>query len=164
VRFYPVTADELLAFREDFPRGRVKLRIEPSTFHLGEYTKFLAEHRTSIDAFKRRQQSSFEAERERWKALPEFIEPTTTAAAEESDEPALAPGEMAVRAEVTGSVWQLAVEPGQKVKAGDRVVVLETMKMETPVIAQSDGVVRKILVRPGALVRVGQMLAVLAPS
>src|SRR3954471_16912892 len=51
VRFYPVSADELLAFREDFPRGRVKLKVEESTFKLGEYTEFLRANKASIDAF-----------------------------------------------------------------------------------------------------------------
>jgi urea carboxylase len=161
VRFYPVSADELLAFREDFPRGRVKLRIEPATFRLGDYSKFLADNRTSIDAFKRRQQQAFEEERERWKSLPEVVEPASVAAEDPEGEPALAPGETAVRAEVTGSVWQVAAEVGKPVKAGERLVILETMKMETPIVAPSDGVVKKIVVRPGALVRVGQLLAVM---
>jgi urea carboxylase len=160
VRFYPVSADELLAFREDFPRGRVKLRIEPATFKLGEYTEFLRANRPSIEAFKQRQQAAFEAERERWKALPEFVE-ATTVIEEDAGEPALGPGETAVRAEVTGSVWQVAAELGQVVKAGDRLIILETMKMETPVVAPADGVVKKVLVKSGALVRVGQLIAVL---
>jgi urea carboxylase len=160
VRFYPVTADELLAFREDFPRGRVKLKVEESTFKLGAYTEFLRANKASIDAFKQKQQQAFEEERERWKSLPEVVEPTS-APIEETDEPALGPGETAVRAEVTGSVWQVAVDPGQRVKAGDCLVVLETMKMETPVLVASDGVVKKLLVKAGALVRVGQLVAVL---
>jgi urea carboxylase len=160
VRFYPVSADELLAFREDFPRGRVKLRIEPATFKLADYTAFLRTNRASIDEFKQRQQAAFEAERERWKSLPEFVE-ATTVVEEEGAEPALGPGETAVRAEVTGSVWQVAAEVGQKVTAGERLVILETMKMETPVLAPADGVVKKLLVKSGALVRVGQLIAVL---
>jgi urea carboxylase len=160
VRFYPVTADELLAFRDDFPRGRVKLKVEESTFKLGAYTEFLRANKASIDAFKQKQQQAFEEERERWKSLPEVVEPTS-APIEETDEPALGPGETAVRAEVTGSVWQVAVDPGQRVKAGDRLVVLETMKMETPVVAASEGTVKKLLVKSGALVRVGQLVAVL---
>jgi urea carboxylase len=160
VRFYPVSAEELLTFREDFPRGRVKLRVEPATFRLGDYSAFLRDNGASIDAFKKTQQQAFEEERERWKALPEVVEPTTVVV-EESDEPTLAPGETAVRAEVTGSVWQVPVEVGQQVKAGERLVILETMKMETPIVAPADGVVRKVLVRAGALVRVGQVLAIL---
>jgi urea carboxylase len=163
VRFYPVTADELLAFREDFPRGRVKLKVEESTFKLGDYTAYLRDNKASIDAFKQKQQRAFEEERERWKSLPEVVEPTS-APVDETDEPALGPGETAVRAEVTGSVWQVATEVGVQVKAGDRLVVLETMKMETPVVAPADGVVKKVLVKAGALVRVGQLVAVLAAA
>jgi urea carboxylase len=62
---------------------------------------------------------------------------------------------------VTGSVWQVVAQVGQPVKAGERLVVLETMKMETPIIAPSDGVVKKVLARTGSLVRVGQALLVL---
>jgi urea carboxylase len=91
------------------------------------------------------------------------VEPTTVVA-EETDEPALGPGETAVRAEVTGSVWQVAAEPGQRVKAGDQLVVLETMKMETPLVAPQDGAVRLIRVERGGLVTAGQVVMALEPA
>ena len=52
LRFYPVTADELLQMREDFPRGKLQLRIEESRLKLREYRQFLIENRDSIAAFK----------------------------------------------------------------------------------------------------------------
>ncbi|TAG29873.1 MAG: carboxyltransferase domain-containing protein, partial [Verrucomicrobia bacterium] len=66
IRFYPVSNAELAKFREDFPQGRVKLRIEETTFKLRDYQAFLAANSESIAVFKNQQQSAFEAERLRW--------------------------------------------------------------------------------------------------
>ena len=164
IRFFPVSAAELLEFREDFPRGRVKLAIEPSSFRLGEYQEFLRENRTSIHAFKQKQQAAFEVERERWKLLPPPPEPIEPDPLSETDGHALEPGESAVRAQLTGSVWQILVEPGRRVCAGERLVVLEAMKMETPVLAPVDGIVARVSTKPGALVTAGQLLLVIAPD
>ena len=164
IRFYPVGEGELLEFREDFLRGRAKLRVEPTTFRLADYRDFLASNRPSIDAFKKRQQAAFEAERERWALLPPPPDPdAVTGAAPAATEDVLAPGERAVRAEVTSNVWQLAVSPGAKVAAGDRLLVLESMKMEIAVNAPAAGTVARILVSAGTLVSAGQLLAVLRP-
>ena len=68
IRFYEVSEDELLAMREDFPRGRCHIEIEETTFSLARYNRFVAEHREDIAAFKARQQAAFDAERRRWAA------------------------------------------------------------------------------------------------
>lgn len=71
----------------------------------------------------------------------------------------------AIPAPLAGSVWKILVEVGQEVKAGDVVVILEAMKMETEVTAPADGVVTGILVEPGAAVQGGQGLVSLgAPA
>jgi urea carboxylase len=160
IRFHLVGEDELLRFREDFPRGRATVAIEPTTFRLAEYRAFLQANRASIDRFKGKQQAAFEAERERWAGLPPppaEVEPVVAGNAE----PALAPGERALRAEVTGNVWQVLVSDGRRVAAGERLVVLETMKMETLVVAERPGMVVRVLVRAGSLVGVGQTLLVM---
>ena len=59
-----------------------------------------------------------------------------------------------------GSVWQLQVEVGQTVAAGDTLAVIESMKMEIAVIAEDAGKVTQVLVRPGAQVAPGQTLMV----
>jgi urea carboxylase len=158
IRFFPVTERELLKFREDFPRGRADLAIEPTTFRLADYRASLGEHATSIAAFKARQQAAFEEERERWASLPVAAESEPEAPAPELR---LEPGQRAVRSQIAGSVWQLATEPGQHVRAGDKLVVLETMKMETVVAATEDGVVVSIHCRQGMLVHPGALLVVL---
>ena len=129
-----------------------------------DYRAFLEAHQSSIEAFKRRQQAAFEEERERWALLPPAPEPDL--AAPNADDPGaitLSPGELPVRADLTSNVWQVAIEPGAEVAAGDRLLILESMKMEIPVPAPSAGQVSRILVKPGAMVTAGQIIATIRP-
>jgi urea carboxylase len=66
IRFYPVSAEELLEIREAFPHGRYPLRIEQGEFRLRDYHAFLQSIEAEAAACKRRQQAAFEEERERW--------------------------------------------------------------------------------------------------
>ncbi|HSJ29275.1 MAG TPA: biotin/lipoyl-binding carrier protein [Acidimicrobiia bacterium] len=66
-----------------------------------------------------------------------------------------------VVAEVTGSVWKVLVGTGDVVVAGGVVMILESMKMEIPVIAEDGGTVVELLVAEGAAVTEGQPVAVL---
>jgi acetyl-CoA carboxylase biotin carboxyl carrier protein len=68
-----------------------------------------------------------------------------------------------VRAQLSASVWQVKVEPGQRVGQGDVLVILESMKMEIPVEAEQAGVVREVLVKPDDLVQHGDPLVSLDP-
>ena len=69
VRFYPVSSEELIRFREGFLDGTVSLDIEPATFNLKDYRAFLAANGDAIRDFKGRQQAAFEAERARWQTI-----------------------------------------------------------------------------------------------
>jgi acetyl-CoA/propionyl-CoA carboxylase biotin carboxyl carrier protein len=60
-----------------------------------------------------------------------------------------------------GTILQVLVQPGQEVKAGDVVCILEAMKMENHVAAARDGVVSELLVSPGQVVETGQTIAVI---
>ena len=66
-----------------------------------------------------------------------------------------------VRAEITANVWQVRVEPGQHVEVGDELVILESMKMEIPVVAPVAGAVREIAVAPDTQVQEGDLIAVI---
>ena len=70
------------------------------------------------------------------------------------------PGELT--APMQGTIVKAAVEPGDPVKAGDTIVVLEAMKMENPVAAARDGVVQRLEVAPGDNVNAGALLAVIS--
>ena len=66
-----------------------------------------------------------------------------------------------VAAHITGTVWKIEVKTGQKVSAGDTLVILESMKMEMPVEAEDDGTVKEINCEEGQSVSEGDTLVVL---
>jgi acetyl-CoA carboxylase biotin carboxyl carrier protein len=63
-----------------------------------------------------------------------------------------------IRSEITGTVWKIVVQPGTTLQADDTIMILESMKMEIPVVAPEDGRVLELLVAEGAAVREGQEL------
>ena len=64
-----------------------------------------------------------------------------------------------VRAEMVANVWKVLVAEGDTVEDGDTLVILESMKMEIPVIAEVDGTVSKITVEEGTVVQEGDLIA-----
>jgi urea carboxylase len=69
-----------------------------------------------------------------------------------------------VSAHLPGSVWQVVVKVGDVVAEGDKLFILESMKMETAITAPCAGTVQRILVAAGKTVEAGQGLAVLIES
>ena len=161
IRFYPVSADELLRIRRDFPLGRFDLNIEQSQLNLGDYQGFLNREAESIHAFRLQQQAAFNAERERWIASGQAHFDSEEAVPQSQEETPLASGQQSVDSHIAGNLWQVQVEVGSRVAAGDALVILESMKMEIPVLAPLPGVVREIRVQPGSAVRAGQRVVVL---
>jgi urea carboxylase len=163
IRFHSVSERELLQFRAAFLRGRVGIETEETTFRFADYRAFLESNRESIESFRATQQAAFVAERERWAALPpppEEPDPPPAAGADE----ALPAGLVPIRATVTGSVWEIAANAGARVAAGEKLIVVESMKMETPVVAPVAGTVVVLRCARGALVRAGQTLVGLRPD
>ena len=77
--------------------------------------------------------------------------------------PAAAPvGGNKINSPLPGSVISVAVKEGQAVKKGDTLLVLESMKMENPILADCDGTVSKIAVAPGQSVMQDDLLVVIA--
>ena len=66
-----------------------------------------------------------------------------------------------IRAHITGVVFQITTQAGDRVAAGDAVIVLESTKMEIPVEAPRAGAVKEIRVREGQTVQEGETVAVL---
>jgi len=66
-----------------------------------------------------------------------------------------------VRAEITANVWQVRVEVGQQVDTGDELVILESMKMEIPVVAPIPGTIAELAVAPDDQVTEGDLIAII---
>jgi len=64
-------------------------------------------------------------------------------------------------AEMVANVWKVVAEPGSVLAAGDTIVILESMKMEIPVLTEEAGTLAELRVREGDVVQEGDILAVL---
>ena len=71
---------------------------------------------------------------------------------------------MEVRAELTATVWKVVVEVGATVAEGDELVILESMKMEIPVLAPAAGTVSELRVAEEDRIAEGDVVAVIATA
>jgi urea carboxylase len=159
IRYFPVSPSELLQYREDLIYGRMKLEIEETTFSLSKYQQFLNDNADDIATFKDTQQAAFQAERNAWEAAGEFTRQTI------ESEPApplptldLPPNCTPITAHLTANIWQVLVKSGDVVKPGDKLVVLEAMKMEMTIEADEAGSIEAIYCTTGQMVATGQIL------
>ena len=66
-----------------------------------------------------------------------------------------------VRAEMVANVWKVVAAEGDAVADGDTLVILESMKMEIPVLAEDSGTVTRLAVAEGDVVQEGDLIAVI---
>ncbi len=64
-----------------------------------------------------------------------------------------------VRAEMVANVWKVVAAEGDHVNDGDTLVILESMKMEIPVLAEDSGVLTKLHVAEGDVIQEGDLIA-----
>ncbi len=159
IEWYPVSAEELLELRAETDAGRGIYEIEDGTFALADHERFLAANAESIAAFRSTQAAAFDAEKDRWRASGEFDRVADAPPAPAADAVRLPEGATAVTAPFVSTVWQVSAQVGDRVGAGDRILALEAMKMETPVTAPHAGELLAVYVRPGEQVAPGQILA-----
>lgn len=74
------------------------------------------------------------------------------------------PSVIEIRAELSANVWQVRAEAGQRVDEDDEIVVLESMKMEIPVVSPCAGTLVEVRVAPGDKVVDGTVVAVVDPG
>ena len=67
-----------------------------------------------------------------------------------------------VRAEMVANVWKVVITEGDRVEDGDTLVILESMKMEIPVLAEEAGTVAKLHVGEGDVVQEGDLIATIS--
>jgi urea carboxylase len=166
ISWYPVSSEELLDLRADLAAGRGSVEITPGTFSLAEHERFLADNDSSIEKFRATQSAAFSTERAAWAAAGEFdrAERAASSTAATVTDLVLDDGEQRVDAPFSASVWKVDVTVGDPVVAGQALLALEAMKMETVVTAPSDGVVTQVLVEAGHQVDPGTALVVVGPS
>jgi acetyl-CoA carboxylase biotin carboxyl carrier protein len=66
-----------------------------------------------------------------------------------------------VRAEMVANVWKVVAAEGHQVDVGDTLVILESMKMEIPVLAETGGIVSKLHVAEGDVIQEGDLIAII---
>ncbi|MEY4243394.1 MAG: urea carboxylase [Verrucomicrobiota bacterium] len=159
LRFYPVSAEELLRLREEVPLGRHRLQIEEKVFRFSDYEKFLAEHSAEIGEFQIKQRAAFEAERMRWEAAGLCMDVPAEAVIPD-DVVAIPEGCFTLDSPVTGSVWKVEVVMGARLAAGGAALILEAMKMEISVESDHHIEIIEVLVTEGSSVRAGQALVI----
>lgn len=115
---------------------------------------------------------TYEVEAEKGAPMPETVytapaaapAPAVEAPAAAAPAPAPAPAAASgtvVSSPLPGNVLAIEVNPGEAVKAGQVLVLIEAMKMENEIVAPCDGVVKQILVNKGAVVATGDKLLVI---
>ena len=165
IRFFPVSADELLKLREDFPNGRYPLRIEQGSFRLDEYKQFLESISESATAFQMKQRTAFQEERARWAAIgADKVNDEAELVIEAAPEIVIPPGFKALKASSAGSIWSIDAQEGDQLKPGQKVILIEAMKMEVAVATATGGRLHSIHCKAGQAVMPGQILAILQPE
>ncbi len=160
LRFHEVSAEELLRLREEFPRGRHQLEIEPTVFKYADYEIFLETHAEEIAAFRTTQRQAFADERQRWEDAGLHLDSPAEIDTTDTSEITIPEGAIAIESPVTGNVWKIEVKPGAKLTAGNPAIILEAMKMEIPVESDDDLEIIEILITEGAPVKAGQPLLI----
>jgi urea carboxylase len=164
LRFYPVGVEELLEMRADFSAGRHELGIEEGEFSLAEYNRFLESEKDSISEFKERQQAAFLAERQRWIESGQINFETENPGVADAVVDEIPEGAMAIESQIPANVWKIEKKPGDRVKRGETLLILESMKMEISVEAPTDGTLLSIGCSEGKTVAAGDVLFVLRPE
>ena len=94
-------------------------------------------------------------------AAPKAAPAPAAPAAAPKAAPAPAAGGVNVEAQVIGKIFKVIAKVGDAVSAGDEIVILDSMKMEIPVVSPADGTVASINVKEGDAVEVGDVIATL---
>lgn len=66
-----------------------------------------------------------------------------------------------VVSEIAGTVWQINAQVGDQIESGAEIMIIESMKMEIPVIAENSGTLKEIRVEKDTVISEGQVLAII---
>lgn len=180
VQYYLVSDDELEELRDRYRRGDFKIDIQEETFSYREHKYFLEKEAQSIAKFQKEQQAAFSVERARWEESGEgendaaakhansnAESSTSTAASISQDsfgERERPPFSVPVYAGLSASVWSIEVDDGKTVEKGDKLITLESMKVEITIEAPVTGTVVQLAVSKGDVVSAETELCIIASS
>lgn len=139
IKFFPVSAEELLRIRRDFPQGQYPLKIEETSFSLKEYKDFLTENQKEINTFKQTQTDAFEAEKTDWikTGRLNFTQDVLNTSSKSDNE--IPEGLEPIESPISGILWKTLVQVGDVVKIGQPLLILESMKMEITIESHING-------------------------
>jgi len=163
IQFYPVSHQELIQIRKDFPLGDYPIKIESTTFSLKDYKQSLLEHEAAITDFTHRRQAGFDDELARWKQDGQFHFEQTVPEPEPDDH-IVADGMILIESPVAGSIWEHLVAVGDSVEAGQTVSIVESMKMEIQVNSPVAGIVEQIVTPKSKQIATGGAVIVINPE
>jgi urea carboxylase len=149
IRFFDVSAEELVEWRREFPLGRRDIVIEPTVFRTRDYRAFADENRVAIRDFEMKRTQAFAQERTRWAQNGEYlraVEFTPDETRHLTPPATFVEGSEIVEAPFAGLIWRINVRLGERIAKGDAVAIVEAMKMECQIYSPVDGVVRRICV------------------
>ena len=66
-----------------------------------------------------------------------------------------------VKSEIAGNVWKIQTKPGDRIEVDGEIMILESMKMEIPVLSPKAGTIKEIKVSEGEAIAEGQLVAIL---
>ncbi|MFI5000258.1 MAG: biotin/lipoyl-binding carrier protein [Reyranellales bacterium] len=66
-----------------------------------------------------------------------------------------------VKSEIAGNVWKIQTKPGDKIEFEGEIMILESMKMEIPVLAPKAGTIKEIRVSEGEAIEEGHLVAII---
>ncbi|AAS51971.2 ADR051Cp [Eremothecium gossypii ATCC 10895] len=159
VEFYPVSEERINELTEEVENGTFELEVKETVFDNGAYNRWLEDNRESIQAFKEGQSGERAAEFAR---LIKVANSDLETAVRKEAEPVEYPEDAhMVYSEYAGRFWKQVVSVGDKVKEGDKLVIIEAMKTEMVVSATADGEVINILHANGDMVDAGNLVVVL---
>lgn len=158
IKFFPVSADELLKIRRDFQQGQYPLRIEKTTFSLKTYKKFLKDNCEAIHTFKHTQSNAFEAEKNDWVRTGKlnFTQDVLNHSTKSDNE--IAEGLEPIASPVSGILWKTLANVGDKVVEGQPLAILESMKMEITIQSNTNGTIKSRLRDTGKELTVGDII------
>jgi urea carboxylase len=162
IKFYPVSAQELINIREDFPKGRYSINIEETRFNLKQYLDSLKQDENEIQHFTQKREKAFDKELQRWITSGQInFESEQNLASDEGVEKSLPNNCAVIDSPVAGNVWKILVKQGDIIEQGQVMLIIESMKMEIEITAPHSASVYAVSRDEGCHVNAGQPLLIL---